>query len=137
MLRQAARSLWRTGATRSICSSSAALQEGVEQSKEVRMLLQPGADRPCRKTAPRRPPGWHSEKLVTHLPPWPLQEFLNRFAPHAGTLNPPEFPSNFLPKAAAAAEGTAAIPDKLSFNFFVPHQTLCQSEKVSLHDGRR
>lgn len=64
--------------------------------------------------------------------PAPAQEFLNRFAPHAGTLNPPEFPSNFLPKAAAPAEGAAAaaIPEKLQFNFFVPHETVCQSEKV-------
>ncbi|KAL4449405.1 hypothetical protein ABPG77_007049 [Micractinium sp. CCAP 211/92] len=99
MLSRAARSLWRSGASRSICSSSARLQEATpsstEQSKE---------------------------------------EFLNRFAPHAGTLNPPEFPSNYLPKAAAPAEGAAAaaIPEKLQFNFFVPHETVCQSEKVDL-----
>lgn len=37
------------------------------------------------------------------------------------------------PKAAAAAEGAApatGLPDKLQFNFFVPHETLCQNEKV-------
>jgi hypothetical protein len=76
------------------------------------------------------------ERLIKYVAHWPLQEFLNRFAPHAGTLNPPEFPSNFLPKAAAATEG-AAIPDKLQFNFFVPHETLCQSEKVRLQASKR
>lgn len=62
------------------------------------------------------------------------EEFLKRFAPHAGNLNPPEFPSNFLPKAAEA-EGAApatGLPDKLQFNFFVPHETVCQNEKVDL-----
>jgi len=61
-----------------------------------------------------------------------VQEFLKRFAPHAGMLNPPEFPSNFMPKAKEAGEGAAAaaIPDKLQFSFFVPHETVCQSEKV-------
>ncbi|KAI3429525.1 hypothetical protein D9Q98_005613 [Chlorella vulgaris] len=92
MLRQAARSLWRTGASRSICSSSAVMQETSEQSKE---------------------------------------DFLKLFAPHAGMLSPPEFSSNFLPKKAAA-EATTAIPDKLQFNFFVPHETVCKSEKVDL-----
>lgn len=52
MLRQAARSLWRTGASRSICSSSAALQEGVQQSKEVRMPLQLGAASRRRRMTP-------------------------------------------------------------------------------------
>ncbi|KAI7842717.1 hypothetical protein COHA_003647 [Chlorella ohadii] len=63
-----------------------------------------------------------------------MQEFLKRFAPHAGNLNPPEFPSNYLPKKAAEAEAApaAGLPDKLQFNFFVPHETLCQNEKVDL-----
>lgn len=49
-------------------------------------------------------------------------------------LNPPAFPSNFMPKAAPPAEGATAIPDKLHFNFFVPHETVCQSEKVRCGD---
>lgn len=44
MLTRAARSLWRSGASRSICSSSARLQEATpsstEQSKEVRATRQ-------------------------------------------------------------------------------------------------
>jgi hypothetical protein len=43
-------------------------------------------------------------------------------------LNPPEFPSNYLPQEPVTEGG--AIPDKLHFNFFVPHETVCQSEKV-------
>lgn len=49
MLRQAARSLWRTGASRSICSSSAVMQETSEQSKEVRRQDGPATLRCCRK----------------------------------------------------------------------------------------
>ena len=49
--------------------------------------------------------------------------------PHAGNLGPPEFPSNYLPKAAEG-EAPAVVPDKLGFNFFVPHETVCQNEKV-------
>lgn len=91
MLRQAARSLWRTGASRSICSSSTVLEQTTEASKE---------------------------------------EFLKRFAVHQGMLNPPEFPSNYL-AVKPVVEG-AAVPDKLTFNFFVPHETMCQNEKVDL-----
>eukprot|EP00887_Chlorella_sp_A99_P003161 scaffold9.g3161.t1 len=92
MLRQAGRSLWRTGAARSICSSSAALNEAQEASK---------------------------------------QAFLEKFAPHAGTLGPPEFPSNYI-KAAPKEEAAAGIPSKLEFNFFLPHEAVCQGEKVDL-----
>lgn len=60
-----------------------------------------------------------------------LQEFLKRFEPLAGTLAPPEFPSNFLPKSKAA-EPAAGVPDKLQLNFFVPHETVCQGESVDL-----
>lgn len=61
-----------------------------------------------------------------------MQDFLNAFAPHAGTLEPPKFPSDYSPKTDESQQQAAGIPDKLSFNFFVPHQTLCQSEKVDL-----
>lgn len=107
------------------------------------LVLQPAVLRRCRTP---RVPAWPTDahagiwKLCTACPlptsifsgPARTQEFLNRFAPHAGMLNPPEFPSNYLPKTAAPAEGAAAaaIPEKLQFNFFVPHETLCQSEKV-------
>ena len=48
-----------------------------------------------------------------------------------GTLAPPEFPSNFIPKPAAT-EQAAGIPDKMKFNFFVPHDTVCNGEAVDL-----
>ena len=51
MLRQAARSLWRSGASRSICSSSAVLQETSEESKQVRKFA--GRAAPQRRRQPR------------------------------------------------------------------------------------
>jgi hypothetical protein len=59
---------------------------------------------------------------------WALQEFLKKFAPHQGTLLDPEFPSNFISKAAV--EEVTGVPDKMQLNFFVPHETVCQNEKV-------
>lgn len=67
-----------------------------------------------------------SHSSFTHL----LQEFLKKFAPLAGTLAEPEFPSNFIPKQETAE--VTGVPDKLQFNFFLPHDTVCQSEKVDL-----
>ena len=58
------------------------------------------------------------------------QEFLKRFEPLAGTLAPPEFPSNFVKHTPA--EQTTGVPDKLQFNFFVPHDTVCKGEAVDL-----
>ena len=49
--------------------------------------------------------------------------------PHAGMLAPPEFPSNYVAKEEARPEG-AAIPDKMAFNFFLPHETVCKGEQV-------
>lgn len=70
--------------------------------------------------------------LPTPLSPWlpaRLQDFLKKFAPHQGMLADPTFPSDYLPKTEAAAEG-AAIPAKMQFNFFVPHETISQAEQV-------
>jgi F-type H+-transporting ATPase subunit delta len=60
-----------------------------------------------------------------------LQEFLKKFEPHQGMLAPPEFPSNYLAKEEPA-EAAAGVPDKLQFNFFVPHETVFTKEKVDL-----
>lgn len=60
-----------------------------------------------------------------------MQEFLKKFEPLAGTLVPPEFPSNFIPKTEAT-EAATGVPDKLHFNFFVPHDTVCKGEGVDL-----
>lgn len=59
-----------------------------------------------------------------------MQEFLNKFAPLAGTLEPPKFPSDYLPQEEA--KEAAGVPDKLQFNFFVPHDTLHKDDKVDL-----
>lgn len=48
----------------------------------------------------------------------------------AGTLAPPAFPSDFLPKETPSEQ--AGVPDKLQFNFFMPHDVVCQNEKVDL-----
>lgn len=58
------------------------------------------------------------------------EEFLEKFAPFQGTLAPPEFPSNYLPKEDKKEQ--AGVPDKLHFNFFMPHGNVCQNEKVDL-----
>ena len=69
---------------------------------------------------------WPASLVSSHLPP--AQEFLKKFEPIGGTLSPPEFPSNFI-KSEASQEGT---PDKLKFNFFMPHDTVYRGEQVDL-----
>ncbi|KAK9915018.1 hypothetical protein WJX75_003681 [Coccomyxa subellipsoidea] len=59
-------------------------------------------------------------------------EFLKKFTPHvSSTLSPPHFPSEFLPKTVSAEEG-AAVPEKLTLNFFLPHETTVKDSKVDL-----
>lgn len=66
------------------------------------------------------------------LPPFSLvQEFLDAFKPFAGSLEPPKFPSDYLTKKEPAPEGSG-IPEKLTFSFFVPHETILKDEKVDL-----
>ena len=57
------------------------------------------------------------------------QEFVKKFEPLGGTLAPPEFPSNYVASDGTAEEGT---PDKLKFNFFMPHDTVYRGEQVDL-----
>lgn len=113
MLRTAARGvLGRVGVARSICSSSSAWQQTTEESKEVR-----GPELGCAPPMAAPGPGVGPPPSSRHRPALlgrgfaqcatvprscarrcllAPQEFLKRFAPHAGNLNPPEFPSNFL-----------------------------------------
>jgi F-type H+-transporting ATPase subunit delta len=66
------------------------------------------------------------------LPPFSLvQEFLDAFKPFAGSLEPPKFPSDYLTKKEPVPEGSG-IPEKLTFSFFVPHETILKDEKVDL-----
>lgn len=63
-----------------------------------------------------------------------LQAFLEAFGSHGGNLDPPQFPSNFVEKVDEEEKDKAAagVPDKLKFNFFMPHDTVCKNEKVDL-----
>lgn len=59
-------------------------------------------------------------------------DFLKKFTPHvSSTLNPPQFPSDYLPKKdEASAEASTAVPEKLTLNFFLPHETTVNASKV-------
>lgn len=59
------------------------------------------------------------------------QEFLAKFAPFQGTLADPEFPTNFI-KSAPKPEAGAALPDKLTFNFYVPSKAISRASAVDL-----
>ncbi|KAL6772071.1 ATP16 [Auxenochlorella protothecoides x Auxenochlorella symbiontica] len=64
-------------------------------------------------------------------PPVPnSQEFLSKFAAFQGTMNEPEFPSNFV-KPVEKAEN-ASVPDKLKFNFYIPSAAINQGSSVDL-----
>jgi len=60
-------------------------------------------------------------------------EFVKRFRPHvSSTLNDPNFPSDFLPKSAKEeGEAPTAVPEKLTLNFFLPHETTMKDSKVT------
>ena len=61
------------------------------------------------------------------------QEFLSKFSQVApSTLAPPSFPTDFMPEGPKAEEGAAstAIPDKLTFSFYLPHATLNSKQQV-------
>lgn len=59
------------------------------------------------------------------------EDFMKKFAPYQGMLADPSFPSDFVHKAEAK-EATGAIPAKLQFNFFVPHETISKAQEVDL-----
>lgn len=69
-----------------------------------------------------RPHGWRAE-------------FKKRLAPHvSSTLAPPNFPSDFIkdPKKGTedAAAAPAAVPAKLTFNFFLPYEQQMKAKEV-------
>jgi hypothetical protein len=54
------------------------------------------------------------------------------------TLAPPSFPTDFVPEGPKLEEGAAstAIPDKLTFSFYLPHATVNSKQQVLiLHLG--
>ncbi|KAK9809861.1 hypothetical protein WJX72_000482 [[Myrmecia] bisecta] len=59
------------------------------------------------------------------------EEFLEQFKKVApSNLAPPRFIGDFVPKPAKV-EGTA-VPEKLTFNFYVPHDTVLNKSQVDL-----
>jgi F-type H+-transporting ATPase subunit delta len=55
---------------------------------------------------------------------------VKKFEPLGGTLAPPEFPSNYI--ASEKKEEGSGTPEKLKFNFFMPHDTVFRGESVDL-----
>ena len=60
------------------------------------------------------------------------ESFKKEFAKYASsTMAPPQFPSDFLPKEDKAADKEQqAIPDKLTFSFYLPHEQIAQKAKA-------
>jgi hypothetical protein len=58
------------------------------------------------------------------------EEFLKKFSQHVtSTTAPPNFPGDFVP-ATAPADASGAVPDKLTLNFYLPHEQTLKSSKV-------
>lgn len=59
-------------------------------------------------------------------------EFVKMFRPHiSSTMNDPSFPSDFIPKGKKEeGEAPTTVPDKLTLNFFLPHETTMKDSKV-------
>ena len=59
-------------------------------------------------------------------------EFVKMFRPHiSSTMNDPSFPSDFIPKdKKEEGEAPTTVPDKLTLNFFLPHETTMKDSKV-------
>ena len=60
------------------------------------------------------------------------EAFLEQFMPKvSSTLAPPNFPSSFLKPVKEQEEG-GPIPEKLTFNLFLPHSQHTKNAEVSL-----
>jgi len=58
--------------------------------------------------------------------------FLEQWAELApSTLEPPKFGADHL-TASTLVESTGVIPDKMTFNFYMPHETICNAELVDM-----
>ena len=59
-------------------------------------------------------------------------EFVKMFRPHiSSTMNDPSFPSDFIKKSEKEeGEAPTTVPDKLTLNFFLPHETTMKDSKV-------
>ena len=58
--------------------------------------------------------------------------FTERFVKQVpSTMAPPSFPTDFLPKdAKTVGEAPTTVPDKLTFNFYLPHEQIAKARKV-------
>lgn len=60
-------------------------------------------------------------------------DFKKRFTPHvSSTLAPPFFPSDFIKLKTEKTEATAAVPAKLTLNFFLPHEQQMKAKEARL-----
>lgn len=58
------------------------------------------------------------------------EEFVNKFKKYvSSTTAPPQFISDFV-EVESAAEAPAAVPDKLTLNFYLPHDQPFKASKV-------
>eukprot|EP00884_Botryococcus_braunii_P015347 jgi/Botrbrau1/2496/Bobra.0226s0052.1 len=60
------------------------------------------------------------------------EEFLEKFQKYvSSTTAPPNFPSDFV-EAQPVTEASAAVPDKLTLNFYLPYDQIIKGSKVDL-----
>ena len=60
------------------------------------------------------------------------KEFTEEFVKVAPpNFSPPAFPSEFLKKKGESAEPASGVPEKVTLNFYMPHDTHMKSEEVS------
>jgi F-type H+-transporting ATPase subunit delta len=61
-----------------------------------------------------------------------IEEFKEQFLKVVpSNMDPPKFPSDYIKKKDKAAD-TAGVPDKLTFNFYLPHEQISDGEEVDL-----
>ena len=60
------------------------------------------------------------------------QAFTERFVKGVpSTMAPPNFPTDFMSKEAKQVnEAPSTVPDKLTFNFYLPHEQVAKAKKV-------
>ena len=47
-------------------------------------------------------------------------------------MAPPNFPTDFMPKEAKqVGDAPSTVPDKLTFNFYLPHEQIAKGKKVT------
>ncbi|KAL3160149.1 hypothetical protein ABBQ32_010918 [Trebouxia sp. C0010 RCD-2024] len=62
------------------------------------------------------------------------QAFTERFVKQVpSTMAPPSFPTDFMSKEAKQVnEAPSTVPDKLTFNFYLPHEQVAKGKKVDM-----